>query len=188
VYTAVQQILAPGAEPRLTRLLHAVNDRIPAGRRVIDIGCGPSSRLWRLGLHPVGVDFSESYTSSFAAAGETSVVASATSLPFTDGVLDATWSIGLFHHLTDAEARTALHEMVRVTRLGGTVVVFDGVLPEPAWARPHIWAQRRLDRGRYMRRQSDLEELLPSGYDWHCRRVGYSLVGHEGTLCTLVVR
>ena len=46
-----------------------------------------------------------------------------TGLPFDNGVFDATRADRVFQHLADPEK--ALHEMIRVTRPGGTVGVLD---------------------------------------------------------------
>ncbi len=51
--------------------------------------------------------------------------AEAEDLPFEDATFDACWSIGGFTYYRDHEA--ALHEMRRVTRPGGPVVVADEV-------------------------------------------------------------
>ena len=49
--------------------------------------------------------------------------AEAENLPFDDATFDACWSVGGFNYFSDHEA--ALHEMRRVTRPGGPVVVAD---------------------------------------------------------------
>ena len=185
VYRAVQRALAPGAEAGFAVHLRRMVARLPAAQRVLDVGCGPSSVLWAVGLRPIGLDLLTSYTASFAANHEPAVTASASALPFPHDSMDAVWSIGLLHHLPDEVARRAIREMVRVTRPGGAVVLFDGVLPRTTWQRPHIWLQRRLDRGRHMRSGQALKALLPEPDRWYCHRVSYSTIGHEGLFCSL---
>ncbi|MCI0486437.1 MAG: class I SAM-dependent methyltransferase [Blastocatellia bacterium] len=183
VYRLSQVVLAPGADKAITRELKDLLTQIPPAQSILDIGCGPSSWLWRLGLHPVGMDLLSAYTAAFSQSGEVAVTGSATDLPFPDNSFDGVWSIGLLHHLPDSAARQAVSEMMRVARPGGYVVIFDAVMPEPAWRRPLAWAIRKLDRGRYMRRQQALESILSNRDDWVFERVGYTPLGHEALSC-----
>jgi SAM-dependent methyltransferase len=89
----------------------------------------------------------------------------------------------LLHHLSDGEARGAVGEMIRICRPCGYIVIFDAVLPEPAWQRPVAKILRRLDRGRFMRTQADLESFLVRREAWTCERISYSFIGLEGLLC-----
>lgn len=187
VYRFAQAVLAPGAHSLLTRELRSVADRLHSGGPILDVGCGPTTWLSGIGLHPIGLDLSFEYSSSLLAGGSPAVTGSATDLPFADEALNCVWSIGLLHHLPDDAARTAIREMMRVTRPGGSITIFDGILPRLT-ARPFIWAMRRLDRGRFMRTQSHLESLLDPGLSWSCRRVNYSLIGHEGVFCVAHTR
>ena len=180
VFEAVGRIVAPGAERDVLRQLERVLARLPKATKILDVGCGPASVLWKLGLEPVGLDHSPSYVAAFRRGGREAVEGSAESLPFPDHSFDAVWSFALLHHIPDDVARKALVEMLRVCRPGGSVVVFDAVMPEPAWRRPLAWALRRLDRGEFMRAQDQLEALLPGRQDWELSRIDYSLSGLEG--------
>lgn len=105
------------------------------GHAVLDVGCGagdvcvelagrvgPSGRV-------CGVDVSEAMVAAARAAADKAGrevdlrVASAYSLPFADASFDAVRAERVFQHLDDP-AR-ALAEMVRVTRPGGRILVFD---------------------------------------------------------------
>jgi ubiquinone/menaquinone biosynthesis C-methylase UbiE len=183
VYRVVQWIMAPGGEKAFTAHLCRLANELPRVKIIIDVGCGPASLLWRIGRHPIGIDVSSQYTTAFRAHGEVAVTASATHLPLPDRYIDAAWTIGMLHHLPDVEARAAIVELVRVTRADGYVVIFDGLMPESPWPRPLIWLQRRLDRGRFVREERRLRELLPEPHTWRCERVSYSLIGHEGLFC-----
>jgi SAM-dependent methyltransferase len=183
VYRLSQFLLAPGAEKAITESIRQLLTQLPPAQRILDIGCGPSSYLWRVGLHPVGLDISSNYTATFTLHGEPAVTGSAASLPFHDGSFNGVWSIGLLHHLSDGEARGAVGEMIRICRPGGYIVIFDAVSPEPAWRRPVAQIVRRLDRGRFMRTQSALETFLLKREGWTCERISYSLAGLEGLLC-----
>jgi SAM-dependent methyltransferase len=115
--------------------------RLQPGQRVIDVGCGPATDTIALARivgptgRVTGVDHDPAMiaiaTLRARAAGVESwtnhAVADATHLPFADGEFDAAHADRVFMHLRHPEQ--ALGEMVRVTRPGGRIVVF-----EPDWA------------------------------------------------------
>ena len=183
IYRLAQLFLAPGAEKTFIQKIKQLMTQLPPAQRILDVGCGPSSWLWQLGLHPVGLDLSLTYTVTFSHCGEIAITGSANALPFRNGSFDSVWSIGLLHHLPDDLARQAVSEMLRICRPGGYIVIVDAVLPEPAWQRPAAWMIRRLDRGRFMRTQLVLESILLPRENWVCERFSYSLTGLEGLLC-----
>lgn len=78
--------------------------------------------------------------------------------------------------------------MLRVSRPGGYLVILDAALPEPAWKRPVAYALRRLDRGRFVRRQAHLISLLPSSQFWTVERFDYTVTGLELLGCYWVRR
>ncbi len=182
LYRLQRLILAPGADQTLFRRFNALLTRLPENPRILDVGCGPSSRLWPLGVHPIGLDYSLNYAWAYAAKGEPAVVGSSDALPFPKGVFDAVWSVGVFHHMPDELVHHAVREMWRVCRPGGLVVIFDAVLPEPAWRRPLAYMQRRLDRGRFMRREAHLRALLAVGQELEIERLTYTYNGLEALL------
>jgi len=182
LYRLCQQILGLGGEKDLRAEIHRNLTRLPSAERILDVGCGPSSWLWTENLHPVGLDISVSYSRAYKDHGEYAVTGSAPALPFLDASFDAVWSIGLLHHLPDILAQEAVVEMLRVTSPAGYCLIFDAVLPEPAWKRPIAHLIRKLDRGNFMRRQETLESLLP-GDLWTVRRFSYSWWGLEGVFC-----
>jgi SAM-dependent methyltransferase len=183
IYRLSGLFLAPGAEKTLKQKIKQLLTQLPPAHRILDVGCGPSSWLWQLGLHPIGLDLSFTYTVTFSHCGEIAITGSANALPFRNGSFDSVWSIGLLHHLPDDLARQAVSEMVRICRPGGYIVIFDAVLPEPAWQRPVAQIIRKLDRGRFMRTQLNLESILLEHEGWICERFSYSLTGLEGLLC-----
>ena len=147
--------------------------------RALDVGCGPDSPLWSVGMKPFGVDIALDRARAFGPA----VVASAAALPFADGAFASVWSFGLLHHLPDDRARAALREMRRVTGAGGATVILDAVLPRRGWRRPLAWLLRRLDRGRWMRCQEALQALFDSPAAWRFERFTYARTGLEGVIC-----
>ena len=183
-YHLTQRLAAPGAERALRAMLARWLAENPAPGRCLDVGCGPRSWLWDVGLQAYGVDVSEAAVAAYRRRGGTAVVASATALPFADGAFDSVWSFGLLHHLPDGAAQRAVAEMQRVTRAGGCTVVFDAVLPRAAWRRPVAALLRRLDRGRWMRTEAALTALLTPPAAWESTRLTYALTGLEGLLAT----
>jgi len=173
-----QTVLAPGARThvreRLGRLIGG--DATPDSILALDVGCGYFSPLAAFGCEVTGLDIDAGRIRHFGPRG---IVGSATSLSFADGHFDIVLSIGLLHHLDDADARRAIGEMRRVARLGGQIVIFDAVLPETAWRRPLAAAIRTLDFGAHMRGQAALRMLFDAS-DWRCERVTYAATGLEG--------
>ena len=105
---------------------------IRVGGVAIDVGCGTGRALspLREAVGPRGSVFAVDLTPEMlAAAGQKSVTAKAAliladarSLPFADASADAIFAAGLVHHLPDSAA--GLHELARVTRPGGLLVLF----------------------------------------------------------------
>ncbi len=185
VYQMAQAVLAPGMARIVTERLSGTFAQIPTPATVLNVGCGPSSWLWKFGMKPVGLDLCHAYTKKFRDAGNLSVTASAAILPFPADSFDLVFSYGLLHHLPDAMARETIGEMVRTTRAGGRVVLFDPVLPKAAWRRPQAWALCKLDRGRFIRSQGDYETCILGAREWKTIRFTHSYLGTEGVLTLL---
>jgi SAM-dependent methyltransferase len=99
---------------------------VEPGQRALDVGCGSGALVAALAevLGPeqvAGVDPSESFVEAAQARvpGARVLVASAESLPFSDGEFDATLSQLVVNFLADPEQ--GLREMSRVTSEGGVV-------------------------------------------------------------------
>jgi SAM-dependent methyltransferase len=185
IYKLTQSIFGPRAKKDLYVKIKQILRRLPSGRNMLDVGCGPSSWLWLQDRHPIGLDLNFSYAKAFMAEGGKSVAGSAETLPFLSSAFDGVWSFGLLHHLPDSIAKKAIKEIYRATCPGGYCVIFDAVLPEPVWRRPVPWLIRKIDRGRYMRTQKEIESLLTRRMDWNCERFRYSLYRLEGIFCIL---
>lgn len=183
VYRLSQAILGPGAEKSLTKRLDELSQKLPEAKRILDVGCGPSSWLTKLDLHPVGLDISYKYSKAFRDSGSLATTGSAMELPFIDNSFDSVWSIGVLHHLPDVSAKVAIKEMLRVCHPDGYVIIMDAVLPHKAWKRPVATLIRRMDRGKYMRPQDHLNSLLPDMPNWHTCRYTYAATGLEMLEC-----
>jgi SAM-dependent methyltransferase len=147
---------------------------------ILDVGCGFASPLRLAGIAAIGLDIDERRVRAHAAPA---VVGGAARLPFTDASFAAAFSFGLLHHLADADARSAIDEMLRVVRRDGLIAIFDGVLPQKAWRRPIAAAIRAADRGHHMRTQAELLRLFDGASPWHYERVTYAATGLEGLWC-----
>ncbi len=184
IYRAAQVLLAPGMEHILTDRLQRALMNIQTPVRTLDVACGPSSWLWKVGIQPIGLDLSHAYTIRFRAAGGNCVTASAAEIPFPAGSFDVVFSAALLHHLPDDIARQTVREIIRVTRVNGHVLLFDPVLPKSAWTRPLAWSLCKLDRGRFIRHERALRSAI-LGSGWTVQRITHSYLGTEGLLCTL---
>lgn len=182
VYRLAQIVLAPGQHRLLTRIFRETAREFPAARRILDVGCGPSSWLWRIGTRPIGLDFSVSYVHHYVRRGGAAVAATASAIPFADSSFDQIWSFGLLHHLSDEDVRLTLDEMRRVTRSGGPMVVMDAVLPRSA-GRPVAYALRKLDRGGRVRSEAHHRILLGEGWT-----IDRALMAYNGLEVTVAIR
>lgn len=183
-YKLSQSVLAPGAETGLKRAISSVIDQMPKVHNILDVGCGPESWLAKCTFSPVGIDISPRYIQTFNKKSHGyGVVASAMALPFPNGVFDATWSVGLFHHLPNSMVTQSINEMLRVTQDGGYVAIIDGVLPNLQLRRVFAYAIRRLERGRYFRSQDTFCLLLAREVSWKVERITYSKTGLEAVVC-----
>ncbi|KAK9269989.1 hypothetical protein L1049_025562 [Liquidambar formosana] len=95
------------------------------GSLVLDTGCGNGKYL---GLNPdcffTGCDISAPLINICADRGHEVVVADALNLPYRTGFGDAAISIAVLHHLsTEDRRKKAIHELVRVVKKGGLVLI-----------------------------------------------------------------
>jgi ubiquinone/menaquinone biosynthesis C-methylase UbiE len=98
-------------------------ERFAGTRDVLEVGCGTGLVLERIAAFArtaKGIDLSPGMLELARARGLDVLEGSATSLPFDDETFDVTCSFKVLAHIPDIE--TALGEMARVTRRGGTVI------------------------------------------------------------------
>ncbi len=107
----------------------------------LDVGCGTgllAERLARAGYAMSGVDPSEGMLEVLRARSPEvrAEVASGTALPFADDSFDLVLCVAVMHHIAEPDAvRRTLAEMVRVSRPGGRVLVWDHNPRNPYWGR-----------------------------------------------------
>lgn len=133
----------------------------PPGR-ALDVGCGTgvlAARLASCGYEMVGLDPSEGMLEHLrrGAPGVRAVQGSGSELPFADAEFDLALTVAALHHIADpAAVRETLHEMVRVVRPGGRILIWDHNPRNPYW--PIIMKRVPQDQGD--ERLVPLEEIL----------------------------
>lgn len=125
--------LRPGGLDLTASALSRVD--LPAGARVLDLGCGPGATLGHLrdrGFRAVGIDLSPGLALEAGAVAE-AVVGDGERLPFADGAFGAVVMECVLSAVPDKEA--AMGEVARSLGAGGTLilsdVVLEGALPVP---------------------------------------------------------
>lgn len=137
-------------EHYLDKRVRFILDQCPPCR-ALDVGCGTgvlASRLADAGYTMTGVDPSPGMLTILRARtpAVVAVEGSGAALPFDADAFDLVLSVATFHHIADpAEVRRALAEMVRVTRPGGRILVWDHNPRNPYWG--HLMARVPQDTG-----------------------------------------
>ena len=132
-------------DDRYRAIASAIAEEVPAGSKLLDLGCGPGEILVRLAtiapaIQTTGVDIdaamierAEHRVDRALARGARGrpafVVADAASLPFADASFDVVISSFSVHHWPDRNA--GLAEAMRVLRPGGRAIVWDIAPPHP---------------------------------------------------------
>lgn len=119
-----------------------------AGKRILDIGCGPRGSLeWAsMAAERVGVDpLADDYLALGAAAHEMTYVATgAEHIPFDDGHFDIICSFNSIDHVDDLDATIA--EIKRLLRIGGLFLLLTDVHDEPTPQEPVCFDWDVVDR------------------------------------------
>lgn len=125
-------------EHYLDKRVRFVLDHCPAGEG-LDVGCGTgvlAARLAAAGYRMSGVDPSEGMLAVLRERFPEvdAAPASGTDLPYDDASFDLVLCVAVLHHVADPEGvRRTLEEMVRVSRPGGRVLVWDHNPRNPYW-------------------------------------------------------
>jgi SAM-dependent methyltransferase len=125
-------------EHYLRKRVAFLREHCPPGS-ALDVGCGTgvlAERLAQSGYEMTGVDPSQGMLDVLTARTRdvTPVLGSGTALPFPDDSFDLALSVATLHHIAEPTAvRDTLSEMVRVTRPGGRIVVWDHNPLNPYW-------------------------------------------------------
>ncbi len=112
----------------------------PAGSAVVDVGCGTGALAQRLaerGYRVTGVDPSAGMLDVMRSRTPQVIAVEAwgTELPLADDSFDLALTVATMHHVALPDAvRQTLAEMVRVTRPGGRVLIWDHNPRNPYWS------------------------------------------------------
>lgn len=105
----------------------------------LDVGCG-TGQLAELvrdaGYDVTGSDYSQGMLDVMARLrpGIPGVQGSGTDLPFPDNTFTLTYCVAVMHHIADKDAvHKTLMEMVRVTKPGGRILIWDHNPRNPYW-------------------------------------------------------
>jgi ubiquinone/menaquinone biosynthesis C-methylase UbiE len=132
--------------------------------RILDCGCGTGNNLCLLREYgrPCGIDLTLSGLAYARKQGERLVAqASALSLPFPDEAFDLVTSFDVIYAFDDAMAATALREMCRVLRPGGSLVLNVAALPAL--------------RGNHSVLGGEVQRYTRSGLRRHLEQAGFSV-------------
>lgn len=113
--------------------VRAYLDTLPMGATVLDIGCGNGKNmLYRHDLAMTGVDICEKFLAICDTRGLLAVPGSVTQIPFPNETFDHGICIAVIHHLRLPEERlTAIQELVRILKPGGTILIYVWAFEQP---------------------------------------------------------
>ncbi|HEY3250910.1 MAG TPA: class I SAM-dependent methyltransferase, partial [Ignavibacteria bacterium] len=131
--------------------------------KILDQGCGTGEYSLLFGERYTGLDFNKDYIEHARKKYPGIFIhGSAVSMDsLIDNSFDVVYSVGLYHHLQNDEAKKAIEETLRVTKKGGRILIIDAMLPKnPLNIIGFIL--RKMDRGGNVRKVEDTLKLLPS--------------------------
>jgi ubiquinone/menaquinone biosynthesis C-methylase UbiE len=156
---------AVGWEKLFRRRFNAMIGLQP-GFRVLDVGCGTGSQLVLMKAeYPVvatGLDYDDAILAVARRKIEKThldialVRGTGAALPFADGLFDRVISSLVFHHLSTADKRAAMREVLRVLASGGEFYLADFGAPTSRAMRLAGWFLSLLERT-----EDNLKGLLP---------------------------
>jgi SAM-dependent methyltransferase len=125
-------------EHYLDKRADVVEELLPYGGLVLDVGCGTGALadwIQRRGYSVYGVDVSTGMLREALSAGISGAFAGfSTALPFASDTFDLALSVATMHHLeTPQRVSATIEEMGRVVKRGGYVVVSDHNPLNPYW-------------------------------------------------------
>jgi len=92
--------------------------------KILEVGCGNGKNMIDRPENFYGCDICKGFVNICKEKGLNVVQSDATNLPYEDNFFDVTISIAVIHHLSTIERRKkAIEEMLRVTKVGGSLLV-----------------------------------------------------------------
>ncbi len=142
--------------------------QLPPRASVLEVGCGSGRWLRRLvetGVIAWGVDHSVEMLGLARQMGGTCqvVAGEAQHLPFADGTFDGVTCVTVIQHIPPAEQRVALHEVARILKPGGSLLLFELIRGHGLHVfshEPERWAAEANLAGLNLRSWSGQEFLL----------------------------
>jgi len=116
-----------------------IRAHVPAGARILDVGCGTgvlAARVQAAGYRVSGVEPSEGMLKVLRQRTPSlhAVRGSGAAVPFADGQFDLAYCVAVMHHIAEpAMVQRTVAEMVRVVRPGGLVLIWDHNPRNPYW-------------------------------------------------------
>jgi|GEM_PF-156555 len=182
IYDAVQPLVTLGQESRLNRWLAGQVD-LPAGARVLDVGCGTGLLTEQLASHQqqaevIGIDASGPMIARASRCRQTGNCrfqqALGEDLPFADASFDLVTSALFFHHVDRELKLRSLQEIARVLKPGGILLVADMDRPYTRLGWLMSWVAWKLFRQPEIKENMDglLRELIPAAGFSGLREIG----------------
>jgi SAM-dependent methyltransferase len=160
------------AEHYIDKRTNLIKSLLPFGGLVLDVGCGTGqlgAAIASEGFDVFGVDLSPSMVAKARERGLVGTFAAiTTALPFADASFDLALTVATLHHLeTPARVAATVHEMGRIVKQGGFVVLWDHNPANPYW--PILMKRVPQDSGdeRLVPRSELLRDTRAAGLDVH---------------------
>lgn len=172
---------------KIDRIVDDLFASLPAGAKVLDVGCGTGEHLKRAQKHQLIASGVEPAPAMIAAARANVLGADlkegiATELPFEDGTFDAVLMIEVLRYLDHDDIRKALAEARRVLRPGGKLLV----TLVNRWALDGFYLRQWLRQRRKGREYDTVnpfcEFYTPSEAEAELERAGFANARTEGRL------
>ena len=143
--------------------LHDIARHVPAGSKVVEIGCGGGSRFLASRYQLLGVDLSTASTRQAATIYPAVIRADCVRLPLASGSVDAVVSSFILEHFEGESFEQFFAEMARVLRPGGRMVHYfdlENDAPFTRWAKTNDWYQALFidERGHHCLRSYEIWE------------------------------
>lgn len=116
-----------------------IQAHLRTGASVLDIGCGTGAlavRVRKAGYQVAGIDTSKGMLRVLKARTPSvdAVAACSMTLPFADDRFDLVYCVAVMHHIAEeTSVQRTLREMIRVTKPGGLLLVWDHNPRNPYW-------------------------------------------------------